>query len=330
MTDFLSTGTITATNASTAITGSGTNFLVAGVKSGDLLFVPESTGWVPYGIAAVASDTALTLESNYEGSTGAGKSFFIMRRFDEEKAAETYRLLNEYITSLDDGSFVDTRLQGAAVKATPIDADKLNFLDSAASFAVKYLLFSDLWTWIKAKLSADSTLPLYLTSVAGTNTITATSSPVITAYKTGQVIWLPPANKTTGAATVNIAGLGAKALQDRDGGALSAYKYLTANRLHPFVYNGTAFDSLIDIPLVGSATWDAGSIADGDEEVTEITVTGAALGDFVQVSFSLDVADLTLTAQVTAANTVTAQLSNNTGGAIDLASGTLTVRVYKI
>lgn len=78
----------------------------------------------------------------------------------------------------------------------------------------------------------------------------------------------------------------------------------------------------------GSATWDPGSIADGDEEVKEITVTGVALGDFVTgVSFSLDVADLTLTAQVTAADTVTAQLSNNTGGAVDLGSGTVYVRV---
>lgn len=80
-------------------------------------------------------------------------------------------------------------------------------------------------------------------------------------------------------------------------------------------------------PLFGSDTWDPGSIAAGAEEVKEITVTGAALGDFVNVSFSLDVEDLTLTAQVTAADTVTVQLSNNTGGAIDLAEGTVYVKV---
>jgi hypothetical protein len=34
---------------------------------------------------------------------------------------------------------------------------------------------------------------------------------------------------------------------------------------------------------------------------------------------------LTLSAQVTAADTITATLTNNTGGAIDLASSTLTV-----
>lgn len=79
--------------------------------------------------------------------------------------------------------------------------------------------------------------------------------------------------------------------------------------------------------LQASETFDAGSIADGDEEVGEITVTGAALGDFVLVSHSLDVADLAITAAVTAANTVTYQLLNNTGGAVDLGSGTVTVRV---
>lgn len=79
-----------------------------------------------------------------------------------------------------------------------------------------------------------------------------------------------------------------------------------------------------------AATWDAGEIADGDEEVKEITVTGAALGDYViGVSLSIDVADLTLTAAVTAANTVTAQLSNSTGGAINLGSGTVRVLVLK-
>lgn len=79
--------------------------------------------------------------------------------------------------------------------------------------------------------------------------------------------------------------------------------------------------------LDASETFDAGSIADGDEEVGEITVTGAALGDFVLASLSIDVADLAITAAVTAANTVTYQLLNNTGGAIDLASATLRVRV---
>lgn len=79
--------------------------------------------------------------------------------------------------------------------------------------------------------------------------------------------------------------------------------------------------------LDGSATWDAGSIADGDEEVKEVTVTGAAIGDFVLASLGVDVVDLAVAAQVTATNTVTVSLLNNTGGAIDLASTTVYVRV---
>lgn len=79
--------------------------------------------------------------------------------------------------------------------------------------------------------------------------------------------------------------------------------------------------------LETSETFDAGSIVDGDEESAEITVTGAVLGDFVLVSHSLDVADLAIVASVTAADTVTYQLLNNTGGTIDLSSGTVTVRV---
>ena len=79
-------------------------------------------------------------------------------------------------------------------------------------------------------------------------------------------------------------------------------------------------------PYVES-TWDASSIADGNEEAAEVTVPGASLGDFVLSSFSLDVTDLVLTAEVSAADTVTAVLANNTGGAINLDSGTLRVRV---
>jgi len=72
-------------------------------------------------------------------------------------------------------------------------------------------------------------------------------------------------------------------------------------------------------------TFNFGSIADGNEEVTAITVSGVALGDMVLgVAASVDVADLDLTANVTATDEVTFQLNNNTGGAIDLATAQYT------
>tara|TARA_R100001230_G_scaffold25546_1_gene20940 strand:- start:3414 stop:3725 length:312 start_codon:yes stop_codon:yes gene_type:complete len=92
-----------------------------------------------------------------------------------------------------------------------------------------------------------------------------------------------------------------------------------------------AGDSLgrLDDILSASKTWDAGSIGDGNEEALEVTVSGAALGDFVLSSLDVDVADLVLTGAVTAADTVTLILANNTGGAVDLASTTANVLVIK-
>jgi hypothetical protein len=78
-----------------------------------------------------------------------------------------------------------------------------------------------------------------------------------------------------------------------------------------------------------SATWDPGEIPVGGKVSTTVPVPGAALGDFVIRSFSLDLQELVLTADVSAADTVEAVLANNTGAPVDLASGTLRVLVLK-
>lgn len=78
-----------------------------------------------------------------------------------------------------------------------------------------------------------------------------------------------------------------------------------------------------------TVTWDPGSIADGDGETRSLTVTGAAFGDFVQVSAPYDLQDLQATAYVQASNTVEIRLDNNTGGAVNLGSGSWKVRVTK-
>lgn len=77
---------------------------------------------------------------------------------------------------------------------------------------------------------------------------------------------------------------------------------------------------------VGSATYDPASLADGDGATTTVTLTGAALGDAVVASFDKDLQGILLTAWVSAADTVSVRFQNETGGAIDLASGTLKVR----
>lgn len=90
-----------------------------------------------------------------------------------------------------------------------------------------------------------------------------------------------------------------------------------------------AFSAESALPLTGSATFDPGSLADGAGETTTVSVTGAALGDYARASFSNDLQGITVTAWVSAANTVSVRFQNETGGTIDLASGTIRAMVTK-
>lgn len=92
----------------------------------------------------------------------------------------------------------------------------------------------------------------------------------------------------------------------------------------------TALAIAFPAPLSSSITWDPPNIANGASTTTTVTVAGAVLGNYAQTSFSLDLQGLTLTAYVSSANTITAVLSNATGGAINLASGLLKVRVITV
>lgn len=80
-----------------------------------------------------------------------------------------------------------------------------------------------------------------------------------------------------------------------------------------------------------SATWDPPSLADGAQQSTTVTVTGAVVGDMVHnPTFSNALSGTQLWGEVTAADTVTVYHRNDTGGVVDLASGTLRVRVLRV
>lgn len=89
-----------------------------------------------------------------------------------------------------------------------------------------------------------------------------------------------------------------------------------------------AFNVAFPAPLTSSAVFNPPSLASGVSEITTVTVAGAVLGQFAAVAFSLDLQGISITAYVSAANTVTVVFSNLTGGTIDLASGTLSVKVH--
>lgn len=69
------TGTITATNASATVTGSGTTWATStNAEVGEYIKLPDGK-W--YKITAIASDTSLTIEISYQGATLAGQTYTI-------------------------------------------------------------------------------------------------------------------------------------------------------------------------------------------------------------------------------------------------------------
>jgi len=84
---------------------------------------------------------------------------------------------------------------------------------------------------------------ILLASVAGTDTITASLSPALTAYANGQIFTLIPANTNTGAVTININGLGAKSITKNGSTALVAGD-LVAGVTYSLQYDGTRFQKI--------------------------------------------------------------------------------------
>ena len=80
---------------------------------------------------------------------------------------------------------------------------------------------------------------------------------------------------------------------------------------------------------VYSATYDWPSIPSGGDAYVQVSASGAEPGDFAVASIDPADRDIAVTAQVTADDTVTVWARNLSGGAIDLASGTVRVRVEK-
>ena len=80
-----------------------------------------------------------------------------------------------------------------------------------------------------------------------------------------------------------------------------------------------------------SATLDAGSLGDATGESDTIAVPGVALGDMVLgVSFGVSLAGITATAYVSAADTVTIRLQNESAGTVNLDSTTVKVVVGRL
>lgn len=108
--------------------------------------------------------------------------------------------------------------------------------------------------------------------------------------------------------------------------AFVAFEALT-DPLTQYLNNARGDARYQKLPLTASATYDPPSLAAGTGVTTTVGVTGAAMGNYVTVGFSLDLQGITVTGYVSTTNTVAVRFQNGTAGTIDLASGTLNVRV---
>lgn len=91
------------------------------------------------------------------------------------------------------------------------------------------------------------------------------------------------------------------------------------------------FRGMFSDTWVVTATLDSGNLIDAAGANDNVTVPGVALGDIVLgFSFGVDLAGMTVTAYINAANTVTIRVQNESGGTINLASTTIRMVIARM
>jgi hypothetical protein len=182
-------------------------------------------------------------------------------------------------------------------------------------------------------------------TAAGTDTITGTTSPALTAYATGNQFSFLVANTNTGAVTINVDGLGAKAITRTGTTALVAAD-MVAGQTVEIIYDGTRFqlvngNSFTNLKVSGTlgvtgvATFTAQPIAssltaslpiftDGSKGLVSNTMTGT--GNVVMSASptftgTVGAADLTTTGNTILGDAATDTLNVGAGGLVKDASG---------
>ena len=181
----------------------------------------------------------------------AGHTFSTLARFKEAVArGETYYAGDTVHAAgiayrfLDDGNTDITGLTGWAVSFLEA-ANNLSDVPDADAALANLGFTAD--AIAAAKMDAD-----LLTSAGSSNAYTLTPGNAITAYSAGQKFTFKADRANTGAATLNVSGLGAKDLQKYDGaGSLAAFaaNEIAAGRIYTVIYDGTRFVAVTPIVL---------------------------------------------------------------------------------
>ena len=108
---------------------------------------------------------------------------------------------------------------------------------------------------------------------------------------------------------------------------LDGWSVVAGNAGGPAFFTPNAYEF---VRYTGQATWNPGTISDGTFVVRDFTVLGATLGMSATAGAGVDVVDCLVSATVTAANTVTVVIQNETGGSVTLGSSTWYVSAVNI
>lgn len=158
-----------------------------------------------------------------------------------------------------------------------------------------------------------------LASVAGTDTITGSMTPDLTAYSAGMMVVFVPANTNTGPVTINIDGLGAKNILREQLGSLVAGD-LIAGVPALLVQDGSAGDFYLmnrQSRVSGTYTPTVTAIANVSAVGTVETHRFLRIGSIVMVSGAVN---LTVTAGATLTTvSITLPVTSNLAAATDVA-----------
>jgi len=138
---FYRTGTISLTNGSAAITGTGTDF-ISGAAIGECVQAPDGK---LYEISTINSATSLTLAQVYLGSTASGQSYSIVptQSYIRDLAAQAATLVNNYSTTQANAFLVTV-----ADKTTPVDTDRMAIKDVTTGLG-KWVTFANVKAFFK-------------------------------------------------------------------------------------------------------------------------------------------------------------------------------------
>lgn len=172
-----------------------------------------------------------------------------------------------------------------------------------------------------------------LISITGTDTVLGTMSPTLTAYAAGQLFYFVAGGANTGAVTLNVDGLGAKAIT-RDGSTALAAGDINSGEIVVVIYDGTRFQMINAANSFGNTTINGTLTVTGKSNLAEVSTPSinasvAAVTTLTAAGASVTSANIgtavvtTLTAtgaSVTSANVGTAVVTNLTATGASVAS----------